>query len=405
MLQAQAFWLVTLLALISTTSARAQQQDLVQVQDTLMFRADYTLQSDSNLQRLPASANVSAQTGRDSTAERIGISTLGVSFNKAYSLQRLELDLSVLDYSYQNFSQYSFTATNYAAAWRWSITPRFHGSLTADRLVTPNNPSDAPDVTQRNLRTTSNTGFDAIYDMDGTWSLLAGLSRTNQTNQVALGTGDDYNANTASVGVRRASGSNSVFTYNLKTSSGRYLTASANNREFDQIDNGVNLSWVLSGNTTANLSAVHIDRNHPSQPQRDYSGFNTGVAINWNITGKTALAASWARQLGSYQTGYSNHTLSNRLSLGPTWRIGSKTYLGLRYDLTYIDYLGAPDAGSITQRKDTLRDASLSLNWQPFQFVAFNASLKKSTRDAAVTNLAPLDYSSTVGKLSADFSF
>lgn len=394
--------MMTLLALTSTVPTWAQEQD------TLKFRANYTLQTDSNLQRLPSNADVLARTGRNSTDERIGITTVGMFFNKAYSLQRLELDLNLVDYDYQNFSQYSFTAKNYVAAWRWSLTPRFHGSLTSDRKETLNSFSDyqgGASVSQRNLRTTINSGFDASYDLDGTWSLLAGLSHTNQTSQQTLGTGEEYSANTASVGVSRASGSNSTFSYNLKRSSGKYLNVSANGREYDQLDNELRLAWVLSGNTTANLRATYINRSHPSSPQRDYSGFNTGVNVNWAITGKTALAASWVRQLDSYQTSYASYTQTNRLSIGPTWQLGSKTTLGLRYGLSRIEYLGAPTAVPTAQRQDTLRDTSLTLKWQPYPLVTVSASVARSTRDATVTNLSALDYSSNTGSLSAQVSF
>ena len=86
-----------------------------QVQDTFKFNAAYSRQSDSNLFRLPAAANA---------AEQVGITSLGFNFNKAYSLQRFELNLSLIDYQYQNFSYLSFAAQNYNAAWRWSLTPQ-----------------------------------------------------------------------------------------------------------------------------------------------------------------------------------------------------------------------------------------------------------------------------------------
>lgn len=376
--------------------------------DTLRLRADHTLKTDSNLYRLSSSDDVLAKTGRDSAAERIAITTVGLSFNKAYSLQRLELDLNLVDYDYQNFNQFSYTANNYAAAWRWSLTPRFHGSLSTARQETLNSFADYQGLTpvdQRNLRVNTTSAFDASYDVDGTWRLLAGVSRINQANQLTLGTGDDYSANSASVGVRRASGSNSTFSYIVKTSSGKYLTTSDNNSEFSQLDNELRLAWVLSGKTSASLMAAHINRSHPSDPRRDYSGFNTGVNITWNVTGKTALAASWVRQLGSYQTSYASYTQADRLSLGPTWQVGRKTTVGLRYDLTRIDYLGASTAVPAAQRQDTLRDTSLSLKWQPSPLVALSAALTKSTRDATVTNLPPLDYRSHTASLTAQFSF
>lgn len=394
-------WPVTLWVLVGTSPAWAQALDA----DTLKFRADYTLKTDSNLQRLSSSANTLALTGRTSAAERIGITTIGVKFNKAYSLQRLELDLSLVDYNYQNFSQFSFTASNYAAAWRWSLTPRFYGSLTTDREETLNSFSDfqgLTPITQRNQRTTTATGFDATYDIDGTWSLLGGVTRTQQTNQLTLGTGDDYSANSASVGVRRASGSNSALTYNLKSSTGKNLNTNASSNEFNQIDNELRLFWVVTGNTTASLSATYINRSHPNLPARDYSGLNTGVNVNWNITGKTTLAANWVHQLASFQTTYSDYTQTDRLSLGPTWNVGNKTYVGLRYDLARIDYRGSSPTAL---RQDTTRDTTLTLNWQPTLSLAVIASLKKSTRDATVTNLPALDYSNNISSLSAEYSF
>jgi hypothetical protein len=111
------------------------------------------------------------------------------------------------------------------------------------------------------------------------------------------------------------------------------------------------------------------------------------------------------RQLGSYQTSYASYTQTNRLSIGPTWQVGSKTTLGLRYDLSRIDYLGAPTAVPTAQRQDTLRDTSLTLKWQPYPLVTVSASVTRSTRDATVTNLSALDYRSNTGSLSAQFSF
>ncbi len=382
-------------------------------QDTLTFRAGYTLQTDSNLYRLPDSANTQALLGRSSAAERIGVSLVGVSFNKAYSLQRLELDLNLVDYSYKNFTNLSFTARNYTAAWRWSLTPRFYGSLTADRKETLNSFSDyqnTSQITQRNQRTNTNTGFDGTYEIDGTWRLLGGFTNTKQTNQVALGTGDDYSADTASLGVRYAASSASALTYTAKTSSGKYLNRTRSNAaalddEFSQLSNELRLYWVLSGNTTANLSAAYVSRSHPNFAQRDYSGLNTSAAVNWAVTGKTALTASYSHELASFQTSYANYTQTDRLSIGPTYQVSPKVFLGLKYGVARIDYLDAPTLVPTAQRKDTTHDTSLSLNWQPYQKIALSASVQKSTRDATVTNLQPLDYSSTIGTLSAQIDF
>ena len=399
--------LLALCLLLGTAPARAQKQD------TVMFKASYALQTDSNLLRLPAGANTQALLGTDSADERIDVTTLGLSFNKAYSLQRIELDLSLVDYAYQNFSGLSFTARNYSAAWRWSLTPRLYGSLSTDRNEAPNSFSDYQGNTatnQRNRRTNTNSGFDATYELDGTWRLLGGFTRASQTNNLALGTGDDYSETATNVGVRYAPSSNSAFTYSVKASNGKYLNralsaAGAFDDEFSQLNHELRMYWVLSGNTTANLNAAYISRSHPHFAQRDYSGFNTGATVFWNITGKTAMAASWTHELASFQTSYASYTQTDRLSFGPTLQVGPKIFLGLKYDVARLAYLGAPTELPTALRKDTTQDATLSLNWQPYQTVAVTASLRKSQRDATVTNLPALDFDSNTANLAVQLRY
>ena len=101
--------------------------------DVFTLSADTSLVRDNNLFRLSSSANTLALIGRDSAAEQINITTLGVRAAKSYSLQRFELGASVVDQRYQNFSYLNSVANNYDAAWRWSLTPSFHGNLVNSR--------------------------------------------------------------------------------------------------------------------------------------------------------------------------------------------------------------------------------------------------------------------------------
>ena len=165
---------------------------MAQEDSGLTLSASYAMQTDSNLFRLPASANVQAQTGKSSAAEQIGVSTLGIGFNTTQSLQKFELDASVVDYRYQNFSYLSFNAINYNAAWRWSITPRFTGSVTVDRKETLNSFSDFNGFNTRNTRIDSNNRLDTVYELDGPWRLVAGVGQTKQSNEKALVAGGDY---------------------------------------------------------------------------------------------------------------------------------------------------------------------------------------------------------------------
>ena len=390
-----------LLLLCSTACAWAQTED------TFKPHVGYSLLSDSNLFRLPAGANLDTLIGKSSAAEQIGVTTVGLSVNKAYSLQRFELDLNLVDYKYKNFDYLNFTAHNYSAAWRWALTPRLIGDLTTDRKEALNSFADYQGFNQRNQRTNTNTVFDGAYEINGPWRVLAGVSKSTQTNLQPLLTGDDYSETAANTGLRYVFSSGSTLSYILKKANGQYLNRPLSQADFlddgyNQTDNEFKLHWPVTGKSTVDLTATHINRTHPHFAERDYSGVTAGVNFNWNMTGKSALTAGWVRELANYQTSSSNYAQTDRFSIGPVWQASAKIVVRLRYELAQLNYLGSPSGLAASQRSDTTRDTSLSVEWQPYQRVTLSASLQNATR---ASNLPNLDYDSNMATISAKFSY
>ncbi len=380
---------------------------MAMAQDTLMLSAAVSRQTDSNLFRLPASANVNALIGRPDASENISTTSLGLNINKAYSLQRFELGFNLVNTQYQNFSYLDYVARNYNAAWRWSITPRLHGNLTTGRNETLNSFADYTNFNQRNERTNTQTRFDAAYDVNGAWQLLAGVARSRQTNQQEVLAESDSSTNSADIGLRFAYASGSALSYSLKKTDGAYLNRVApisgpSDDSFNQTDQTIRLTWVISGKSLADLSFAHINRKHPQFAQRDYSGLTTAVNFNWSMTGKTALNAGWTRELTSYQTVSSSYASKDRISIGPTWQVSPKVAVRLRHTQTQINYLGAPTSATTPAREDTTRDSSLSVDWQPYQRLNLSASLQKASR---ASNFSGLDFDSNIANFSAQYSF
>ncbi|MDO8249492.1 MAG: putative exosortase B-associated extracellular polysaccharide biosynthesis transporter EpsL [Rhodoferax sp.] len=418
------YWLApsTLLLLWSAAPAWAQEDE-----PPFKLSAGYSRLSDSNPLRLPADPNAIARQGIPNTEDQISTSTLGFSFNTRQSLQQFELDVNLIDYQYQNFSDRNFTAHNYNAAWRWALTPRMHGNFTTDRKESLNTDRkeslDSSADDQGVPRTNTNTRLDGVYELDGVWRVLGGVSKSTQTNLLTPGQpqvqppviGEDYNSSSADLGLRYAFTSGSALTYTAKTTEGKYLNHLASpdgayDGSFSQLDNELRLRWILTGNTTANFSAAHITRTHPHFAQLDYSGLNSGVSLNWNITGKTALAAGWTRELASNQhvaDGVNNYnstsSQTNRFSLGPVWKASAKTVVRLNYEFAQRDYVGSPTGvDAAAQRSDTMHNTTLAVAWQPYKYVTLGASLQKATR---ASTLPDLDYDSNMATLSAKFSY
>lgn len=369
--------------------------------------ASYSYQTDSNLFRLPASANTKAILGRGGD-EVIGVSTLGLGFKTQQSLQMFEANVSVSNYQYQNFNYLNYTAANYDAKWYWALTPRFTGSLVSSRKETQNSFADAVPGTRRsNLRVDSNTGIEGIYEIDGPWRLIAGASTTKQANQEAVVAGSDYSYTTTDAGVRYVFPSGTTITYLGKLNNGSYYNATVPNTGFfdntyKQFEQDFRLRWAFSGLSSADIYATRVDRSHANYSTRDYSGWNTGASVYYAATGKVGLWASYRHELGVYATNNSNYTETDRITLSPSWQITPKTALKLQYDAAEIKYLGAPNNATPSQRRDNTQDISLSVNWQPTRQWQLSSGLQTQTRSS---NLANLDYDSNMFFLSGQFTY
>lgn len=378
-----------------------------QSEDALKLKIESTLRHDSNLFRLPASTNTEFLLGRPSAAERIDINSLSLAFSTNLSLQKVELNANLTSYRYQNFSYLSFVARNYSVAWHWALTPNLHGNLQRQRQETLNNFADYQGASTQNLRSNSSSQLSGTYEIDGSWSLAAGGSQSSQTNQQPLTAEGDYSTKSADLGLRYASGSGSSLSYTLRNANGTYLNRVVSAIDlyddgFTQIDSELKLHWVISGKSTADLYTSQISRTHPHYAQRDYSGRNAGINLNWSFSGKSALSASWTRELSSYQTSTSNYNQIDRITLGQIWQISPKAVARARYEVTQIDYLGSPFGLVATPRSDSTSGASLSFDWQPFQYLTISTSVENATRKS---NLAGLDYESKMATVSAQFSY
>jgi exopolysaccharide biosynthesis operon protein EpsL len=394
-------WSPMVLLAFATGTSLAQETPLT-------LSAGYTVQTDSNLFRLPSSANVQALTGQSSTAERIGITTLGLGLHTQQSLQKFEFDLSLLDYQYQNFNYLNFTATNYAAAWRWAVTPRWTGNFTSDRKETLNSFSDYQGYNSRNLRVDTTTRLDTMYELDGPWRALAGASTTRQSNQLPLvAAGGDYTYTSADAGIRYAFGSGSSITYQARLGNGTYLNRTVPNTgqfddSFKQVDHDLRLRWAVGGGSIAEIYGTYINRTHPNYSQRDYSGLNAGANLNWSVSGKSSLYAGFSHTLDAYATANTNYSQIDKISVGPVWQFSPKASVRLRHDWAQRSYLGAPSGATASDRRDITRDTTLSIDWTPYQKIALSAGLQSATRSS---NQQSLDYESTVVFFTAQLNY
>lgn len=381
----------TLLAVVCMGTAGAQERD------GLTLTASYSMRHDDNLFRLPDGVDPQAVLGRPSGAETTDIGSLGFHYAKSYSLQRVELDVSLVDYRYRTHKRLDLLATNYDLVWRWAVTPRLRGMLRAEQDESVNSFDDASVLTSGNQRTRRLEGFDAFYELDGAWRLVGGVQRTRNQNEQPLLGEESYLLRSADAGLRYDARSGSAVTLRLRQGSGRTLASLSRptplrDTEFDQDEQALDVHWLPSAKATIDLNLTRLQRKHARLAERDYSGTNASLAVRWAATAKTLWSLRWSSDLSSYQTANASYARNDRLTASHVWQIAARTSLQASLSESRRRYLAPPPGQSVDTQREATQDASVSLRWAVHRNVTLDASLQHTQRRG---NRPGLAFSST----------
>jgi exopolysaccharide biosynthesis operon protein EpsL len=386
---------------------------------------DSNLQFDSNVFRLTPTTIV-PMTGQSTLSDRIIVSSATLRFDKSYGLQRIEGNVGIVDNRYNNFNFLDFTALNYGGAWNWNITPKFHGSLSGNHNEALNNFANmtgfTDNSTNKNLRKTDVVRLDGVYEIDGAWRLIGGISHNRFTNTRQFFADQGQQIQSAEGGIRYVLPSGSSLTYKYRGGLGKFVGRSLDeanlfDTRFTEMEHDVQLIWPVSGKTSIDARAGHLQRKHDNFSERDFSGFVGNFNLNYAMTGKTRFTASWARTLGNFQTGATTSGLStvfdqyassylktDRFSLGPTWQIDDKVALRMRYDYNMIDFLGGVTtiATSLDQRNDRMHSGMVALDWQLHKAFSLSAMLNHDHRNS---NLSGYGFHRSAASVTARITF
>ena len=372
--------------------------------DTLQFNAGLAVLHDSNVFRLSDQASNPAVASGSGRSDTILTSSAGLKLRKPFGLQRFEADVGLENTNYKNFSGLNFTAVNYAAAWRWSLTPAFTGNLTTDRREYVDNTADVQTSGQLNRKTDRSTRLDAEYQVDGVWRLLGGaFQRTNSNSQSATFEGDSKIMG-AEAGVRYQLPFGTSLAYRFRNGKGEYTnqaSATAVSSDFTDREHEVQGEWV-GGRTKIGGRISRLERKYDSIGARDFSGFLSQIDLTYALTGKTSIFAGVVRELGSYQTNNSSYYQGTRVFVSPSWQATENIALRARYDYGVRDFKGPLPGFAASDRTDKTSLASLTAEWKPIRLLTLMAFVQ---RDQRSSNEFGADYKSNSVGISAKATF
>ena len=372
--------------------------------DVLQFSAGLALQHDSNVFRFSDQTSNPGLPNGSGRSDTVLTSSAGLKLRKPYGLQKFEADIGLENTNYKNFSGLNFTAVNYAAAWRWSLTPAFHGNLTTDSKEYVDNTADVQAAGQLNRKIDRSTRLDAEYEIDGVWRLLGGaFQRTNSNSQSSTFVGDSKVIG-AEAGVRYQLPYGTSLAYRFRNGKGQYTNQAAAttvSSDFNDREHEVQGEWA-GGRTKIGGRISRLERKYDSIAARDFSGLLSQIDINYALTGKTNIFAGVARELGSYLTNNISYYQGTRVFVSPSWQATENIALRARYDYGVRDFKGPLPGFVASNRTDKTNLASLSVEWKPVRLLTLMAFVQ---RDQRTSNEFGADYKSNSVGISAKATF
>jgi exopolysaccharide biosynthesis operon protein EpsL len=368
---------VTLATLIMLSPAAFAQESLQE--EGLHFGARVGAEHDSNVLR--------TSTGQVSdTALTAGV---GVRYEKQFSLQKVHADVDFDTWRYNDHSELNFNTLNYDLGWDWSITPRFHGTISADRRQYREVTTDPVSFANRiGRRTERNELAEAGFGVAGPWRVLAGVShyKTESTEPGSWDASPDITFGQVGVGYEAASGSNVNFRY--KRGHGDYndptfATFATLNSDFRDTEEEVTAHWAATGKTSVDGRIAHVQRRHSGAPGLDFSGMVGSLNANWDIAAKTSLRGGYMHDISASGLPTGGHVDSDRFFISPVWHATFKTSFNLRFDHTRREW---KDSGPTFPggRTDTVESLQAGVDWNALRTVLVSGYLRHEKMSSSI---------------------
>lgn len=330
-------------------------------------------------------------------SDELAILGVGFKVNRRYGLQRIRADIEANTYRYRDQSDLDFNTINYALAWDWQFTSRFHGVVSADRKQFRDVNTDPVALVNRVGRRTERAELaEGIYDLGAAWRVLAGVSHTQSSSTTPASWDASPSVRSARVGVGYELPRGTSLYARFRRGDGEYANVPIGSASGDFRENEAELvlKWPLTAKTVVEGRLGHIEREHASAPERDFSGVVGNAYVRWDITGKTRLAAGVGRDLSATGLAVGGHVEQNRIFIGPVWQATAQLAVHARYDYVARDWEDVPAGSPELGKRERVQLLSAGVDWEPRRWLTVSTYVRG---ERLKSNLTSGYRSTTVG--------
>ena len=385
----------------------AAQMALADEQDTLNIQWSESYMHDNNLFRLadgvdPRTVGLS----KSDRSDNIRTDSLSLTADKQYSLQHFHLGARYDKFSFSNYSFLDYDTKNIDGRWDWALTPHITGQLIAERVQAFNNFAEYQTYV-RSVRTTDSIRGNAELGSLGALRFVVGANQSKTTNSEAIQEDNDNRSRSAHGGLRYLTGSGNSVGYLYRRYRIEWLNrdldaVSLYDTEAEQADHEINAKWNFAGQAALEGAIARIKRTHDHFEERDFTGTNARLNLNWAPDAQWRLGAWAKRDYNTWWSTTASYTITDSVGLSPTWLIAEKVSLYGRAEWSQRKFREPLIATTADDRLDKVSSYQIGLNWTPLRYLTLGTDVQRSERNS---NQPGLDYSDTTASARAQFNF
>lgn len=376
--------------------------------DQILLGAGLSRTHESNLFRLADGADTAAVLGRDQRSDDLTGMGLSLALDKQWSLQRLKLKANAREVSYATYDTLDYREAGTSAEWLWAVADRVTGRLGSSRDRTLTGFADfRPGAVVRNLETRMVHRADVALRVNPDLHVdLEGLHRRGDNSEAAR-QASDYKITERALGVRYTDGAGREWGLRKRWLFGEYpnrLLAPTLDNSFEQQNTEVSLRWAISGASRISGSFGRVDRHYDNVPARNYAGNNGRLAWDWTSGGRTAATLAVRRELTTQEDFTASFLDTRAVTFTPVWGMSERLVLQGNFEKSRRSHEGDPGFFplGLPTRVDRIRNAGLSLAYEPRRWMRWTVAVQDDRRDS---NVAGVQYRARTVSLGADLRF
>lgn len=302
----------------------------------------------------------------------------GILLDRPIGRQKLTGHAKVSRVTFDHYSQLDYNGKDFSLDWDWEVGNYFDGNIggSYQQVLTPF--SDFHDD-QRNLRTQRRMYANGGWLIHPSWRVRAGFQRDRFDYELAVQSLNNRKEDRSEVGIDYLAASGSKIGLVARKVKGSFLNprrigTTFLDQNYDQDELKANIYWMYSDITQVQVLAGYAKRKHDTFTERDTSGLNGRVTVNWKPRTKLRFTADAWREFAAVESVVVNNSVNKGASLNATWDVSAKIQAnaGVRREkrkferLPYVFFNGDPS--------DTTRSTTLGVIYQPTRKVQLSVT-------------------------------